>query len=398
MTASQPLWQPGPPAAALPPEALPDEVEIAVLGGDLEAQLTALFLARGGARVALLCAEAALGTQLASRDTGIAAVGYAEPPERLVHSVGEARCRELLAYSARAVALLEELGLVGPVPVLHAALGQREEADLDAAIAVLQDAGLDAGRLSAEEINAGLGSTGMGPGLRLGADRALLPLEALATLEGLLAEAGVQVWVDTPCSAVDEGQGRLRLRLPGGRTLRAELAVLVEGWRLLHRDPWFADKLVPTRTQALATAPGLVDPDGPAFTAQLGYLFGQPTPEGRLVLGGCRWATQHLETWETDDTVISELVDARLLAMLGRLWPHLAEAEPTHRWTGIMTFTCDNLPVVGPLPGRARLATLAGFNGRPWSLAAACARSLADGLLDGRPTHLPAMMRSDRFL
>lgn len=397
MTASQPLWQPAPPHGARPVRELPDGVDIAVLGGDLEAALVALYLARGGATVALLCAEPALGSQLASRDTGIAAVGYAEPPERLVHSVGQARCRELLAFSARSVALLEELGLTGTGAVLHATLGQREEADLDAAVAVLQDAGLEAERVPAEDVAQALGATGFGPGLRLARDRALLPLEALHRLEVLLAEAGVLLCVDAPCSRVEESPGPLTLQLPG-RPLRAELAVLAEGWRLLHRDPWFGDKLAPTRTQALATAPGAVSPELPAFTAQLGYLFGQPTPDGRLVFGGCRWATQHLETYETDDTVLSDLVDERQVAMLHRLWPGLAEVELTHRWTGIMTFTCDNLPVVGPLPGRARLATVAGFNGRPWSLAAACARSLAEGLLHGRPTHLPRMMRSDRFL
>ena len=180
--------------------------------------------------------------------------------------------------------------------------------------------------------------------------------------------------------------------------MESELIVLTGGYELARLDPWFGDKLTPVRTQLLATAPGALSPLPHGFSAQLGYLFGRSNPDGRLVLGGCRWATPHLETWETDDTVIVDLVDDRLQAALRRHFPAAAEARVTHRWTGIMTFGCDALPIVGPLPGRARLATCVAFNGRPWSLALRCARALADGLLTGRPEGLPTMMRSDRFL
>ena len=33
------------------------------------------------------------------------------------------------------------------------------------------------------------------------------------------------------------------------------------------------------------------------------------------------------------------------------------------RWTGIMTFSCDLLPILGPIPGRPRFILCTGFNG-----------------------------------
>ncbi len=393
-----PLWTPAPPAQSLRPEDLPASVDIAVVGGTLEAMATALFLARGGARVALLCADEALGSGLLCRDLGIAALGYAEPPERLVQSVGEERCRELLRFSAESLTLVDELGLVhGTRKLVHASLGDREEADLPAALAVLDDAGLPAERLPSEDINALVGGAGFGPGRVEPQGRVLDPLVAIDLLTQQLQSAGVLLCVGSPVEQVSRRGDEMRLVL-GGRVLQAELVVLAEAWRLKDRDLWFEDKLTPVRTQLRATMPGVVPADVPGFSAQLGYLFGRGTTDGRFLFGGCRWATQHLETWETDDTVLSELVAERQEAMLARFWPELAGAEVTHRWSAIMTFTCDNLPLVGPLPGRSRVATVAGFNGRPWSLALRCAKALSDGLLDGQPVGLPAMMRTDRFL
>ena len=387
MRASTPLWTP----LAVEGAPLPERVDITVVGDGLAGLAVALFLAEGGAQVCLLCPDDTVGSGLLGREPGLVFTGLAEPPDRLVLSVGEARATELLRFSAASVRLARELGLARSTGGLHAALGTDEEASMAPAARVLEDAGIEVEIWEAEAVNAALGSTGFGRGRYLAGDGLADPEAAFEILWDRLGRAGVIRCTGQTVEEVDTSGGRGTVRI-GDQRVKSELIVLTGGFELARLDPWFSDKLTPVRTQLLATAPRALGPLPLGFSAQLGYLFGRGSSDGRLVLGGCRWATPHLETWETDDSVIVDLVDARLRAASQRHFPGAAEAASAAALLHLA------LPSGGPLPGRARLATCVAFNGRPWSLALRCARALADGLLTGRPEGLPAMMRSDRFL
>jgi glycine/D-amino acid oxidase-like deaminating enzyme len=76
----------------------------------------------------------------------------------------------------------------------------------------------------------------------------------------------------------------------------------------------------------------------------------------------------------------------------------LTDVDVVDRWAGIMTFTCDGLPIVGPLPGRVQHISCLGFNGRPWSHAFRAAKAVRDGLMGGRSTGMPEILSPQRFV
>ena len=213
MRASTPLWPP----LAVEAAPLPERVDITVVGDGLAGLAVALFLAEGGAQVCLLCPEDTVGRGLLGRDLGLASTGLAEPPDRLVLSVGEARAVELLRFSAASVALARGLGLAGPTGSLHAGLGPDEEASMAPAAQILEMAGIDAEVWEASAVNEALGSAAFGRGRYLAGDGLADPRAAVQTLWARLGRAGV---IRCPGRTVDHRS--LRRRARGERAHRAD--------------------------------------------------------------------------------------------------------------------------------------------------------------------------------
>ena len=129
---------------------------------------------------------------------------------------------------------------------------------------------------------------------------------------------------------------------------------------------------------------------GPIYADQ-GYDYWR-LHRGRLVLGGRRPVARGEEVG-TDETVHPR-VQAALDGLVAELFPG-ARAEVTHRWAGIMDFSIDGFPWVGPVPGSAGLLGAVGFTGHGFGYATVSAEWLARGILEGRD-EVPAVFRSDR--
>jgi glycine/D-amino acid oxidase-like deaminating enzyme len=225
-------------------------------------------------------------------------------------------------------------------------------------------------------------------------DGLVSPPDVLLRLANLADESGAVLATKQPVQTIHSQRGTLQVQTPG-HTIEAHMALLCAGPALRNIDPFYDDKLYSVRSQFVA-GPGQ-PPGAPcAATGQQGHLIWRPLAAGTMMAGGCRWATPHLETGETDDLVISSAVDARLSDVATK---QLGMKSITHRWSTIAAYTCDGLPIIGPLPGRVSLISCTGWNGRPWSLAMRAAQAVCDGIL-GRATKglVPQMMSARRFL
>jgi len=136
--------------------------------------------------------------------------------------------------------------------------------------------------------------------------------------------------------------------------------------------------IAPVRAQMLGTAP---DPRRlvarPTYSDR-GFRYWRQLPDGRLLAGGFR-------NHALDEEVGHQAVPtAKIQALLEREVRRLgAGAEVTHRWAGIMGFTADELPLVGPVPGQPGVYICGGYSGHGMGFAFQCARLLA-GELTGR--------------
>ena len=137
------------------------------------------------------------------------------------------------------------------------------------------------------------------------------------------------------------------------------------------------DKVDAVRGQMLATAP-----DKPLFPqpiyANHGYDYWRQDHQGRIVLGG--WRNLDPENEVGHDETVSPSIQDNMEAVLRTGG---GEAPVSHRWAGIMGFSRDGLPIVGPVPGQPAAVVGAGFTGHGFGFAFSAGVGLADLITEG---------------
>lgn len=364
-----------------------------ILGAGLGGLGAALGLAHGGARVLVLDARGP-GEDGFSRGVGLALVGTEEHPHHLAAGLGVERAAEYVAFTRRSIQGLAALGPVLPGPTLRLAFGEREEGDLSAGDAVAESIGADRSVWSAAQVAARLGASAPGGAREVEGDLRVDPAACAARLLGACREAGVIVRHHAAAVAVADAPGGVEVQAEGGLVARASLLVYAAGWGMAGLEPWLWDKLSPVRTRHMSAAPA---GDAPTLgaTAQYGHLSFSAGLDGGLRWAGLRWATPHLEVGETDESAPTPSIDARLDAVHART---LAAFGPKQAaWSVVHTHTCDNLPLVGPLPGQPRRALCLGFRDQQGALAFEAGRGLARGILGEDPL-LPSFLSPSRLV
>ena len=146
-------------------------------------------------------------------------------------------------------------------------------------------------------------------------------------------------------------------------------------------DPFFVGKVSPMRAQCLVTEPLDHIPIPYCGYSDYGYMYYRTTFDGRFLLGGGRKQHQREEN-DTAEDRLNPRVHAFLDRYLEKYFPDV-KAPVAQRWSGIMGFSCDGLPLVGTLPGKPRVGFAVGFTGHGLALAAAAAERAVDKLLHG---------------
>ena len=374
-------------------ELLPERAEVVVVGGGLTGALMLAMLVEAGVDARLLEARAAPGLAASGRHLGHVSTGLIEHPYRLLHAMGRENAEALIRFSLENHEILASWTSFAPTGDLWCALDEREQPQIAMSVEALEEMGVSVESLGASEVNARTGGVGLGPGMWVPGGGVIHPANAV---DELVARAPDRVHVGCPVTAITEDHAGPRVHV-GERSIAAELVVVAANAWSPSIDPAFADKIHPVREQGLRFAPTQV-PVRAAGRAGYGYTTWRAAPDGALLVSGCRWATPHMEVGETDD---HRTVDAiqRKVEGFGRVhFPEATQAPITHRWSWITATTCDGLPIVGPLPGRATLIACAGFCGNEAGLGARAAKAVVDGILHGNSTGLPSFLAASRFV
>ena len=369
--------------------------DVVVIGAGVTGCACARALAEAGAAVVVLEAERpAAGASgrnggFASAGTGLglgdAAALIGMPAAVALQRATETALDEMLALAA-------DGGVAGAVRRTGSLwLASAAEADaMTAAVAELVAAGVDC-RDAPELIPAP-----MRPHYSRAAvfprDCELEPARWVGALAGAAAAAGAVLHERSPARAIERRAGAWRVRSTAGAVNARSVVVACDG--LLPRlVPELAGIVYPVRGQMLATEPI------PAAVITLpthsdhGFVYARPTGDGRLAIGGCRWAD--LEAEYTDAARPTRAVQRALERFLAERMG-LAGVRVSHRWAGVMGFSADLLPVVGEVPGRPGLHVAGGYSGVGNVQGFVCGRMLADAVI-GRPHPLHAALAVGRF-
>ena len=364
-----------------------DDCDVVVVGAGLVGASVAARLVQEGVDAAVLEAQAVAGGAT-GRSAGMVLTGLAGHYKGAVSAYGRDQAREVWALTVEGRKRLVEAAERLYVPVERAgslalAVDETEVDALEESAALLREDGFDARFEPVDPLGRGFRA-----GLRHPAD---VTVDAAALAQAMLVSSGVIVHEGTEVynlAAAPEGV-RVWAR---GRTVMCNTVVLaINGYASLF-DPYFTDKVAPTRSLILATEPldGVVV-EQPCY-AGYGYEYCRQLPDGGLLLGG--WQHQRPASQGSGQGAgLGDVVQSRLVRFAARHFPEV-DAADAGRWSGVMGFTPDGLPLVGRLPGLPQVYFAVGLGGRGLAWAFVLAERLVELMLRGAD---PGILAPDRL-
>ncbi|CAA9237132.1 MAG: FAD dependent oxidoreductase, partial [uncultured Blastococcus sp.] len=296
--------------------------------------------------------------------------GLAEPHHEVRARLGRRRATELHRRTADALDATAQAhpGTVRRVGSLRVSRSPEEDRDVDAQLAAMREDGLPVERYEGPE----------GRGLLFPGDAAFHPLRRARALADRAAAAGARLYGTTPVRSVT---ARAVLTDAGRLSATRGVLVAVDGG-LEHLVPALRGRVRAARLQMVGTAPAPdVTVERPVY-ARYGLDYWQQLPDGRVLLGGGRdvgGAAEWVPDWRWEAPT-SAPVQAHLEHLLRA---DLGTSAPVEqRWTGVVGFTDDHLPVLAePEPG---LLAVGGYSGTGNLVGPLCAAWAVDRLLGRR--------------
>lgn len=357
------------------------EVDFLVVGAGLAGSAAAYFAKHLHKRDVVVTDARDIGLGASGRNAGFMISGLGTYYHRAIEQYGRQAAREVWAISARSFAHWRAFIESSPFEVpldncgsLLLAESPEEAAELELAARALDADKIDIAYYSRDPLGRGYHAAIEQP-LDAGVQPYLLT-------KSVMAQSGAELI---------KGNELYRLEpLPGAVRVHTCKVVFTARYVMLCTnayspliDPYFIGKVLPTRAQCLVTEPVGHVPLPYCGYSDYGYMYYRSTFDGRFLLGGGR---QHFRDEERDtaEDRLNPNVQAYLDKYLAKYFPDV-KAPVAQRWSGIMGFSLDGLPLVGTLPDNPRVGFAVGFTGHGLALAAATAERAVDRLLHGTP-------------
>lgn len=358
--------------------------DVVVIGAGVCGISAALGLERRGARV-IVVEKGSVASGATGRNAGFLMRGCAENYAAACSMYGRERAARLWRFTERNLSGLREEGIealpsVQRIPSCLLAMEQAEAEELQRSAQMLRDDGFEVGWVE----------RGSGPddmvwkqgravcGLINPSDGAANSVDVLRLLSaklrcGTLEGREVREIREESSGVVVETQAE---RVHAQRAL-----VCVNGY-LPTLMPDRADLVRPVRGQMLALR--VPEPSiglAMSYYANHGYEYFRQTVDGTIVLGGGRKSHADEEVGYEDTTTdpVQGFLESFARETLG------VEFEVLARWSGVMGFSKDGLPLMGPVSESGRVWFCGGFTGHGMSMGYLAAQECVAGMLDGAP-------------
>lgn len=359
------------------------DVEVVVIGAGLAGSGTALDLAKRGRRVALIESRK-VGWGASGRNGGFASEAFPGGLMSLVEQVGLERARLYQAVSRRGLELVEnrirEFSIrCGPLQkgalrcnfVAAGADVSRRYRDF-----MIENFGIDLEYWDRDRLREALSTEQYLDALFVPSTIAVHPLDLTSGMARACAEAGVQVFEDTPARRIAAAGGRKRIETPAGRLTADEVVITCGGYiDGLHRR--VSGGTVPIATFVMATEPlgehlrDAIRVPYAIFDNTTAVNYYRPLPDTRMLWGG------RVAAWEPNASKIGESLRRDMV----RFYPSLADARVEVAWGGMMPYTRHRMPVIGRTEPGVWFAT--GFGGLGVTLTAAFGELIARAIAEG---------------
>jgi glycine/D-amino acid oxidase-like deaminating enzyme len=366
------------------------EVDFLVIGAGLVGCAAAHFAASAGKKVVIVDSRE-VGLGASSRNAGFMLTGLDSYYHRAIEEYGHAVTHEMWRLSLRTHAYWRDIIQKHRVPMISCgsmllAETPEEAKDLETATRAMESDGLPAEYLPHDPLGRGYYAA-----IRQAHDAAVQPY--LLT-RAVFAESGADLVANNEVYAIrpfDAQTVEVETRL---FRFRAAYVMICTNAYSAQIHPYFKGKVIPTRAQCLVTDPLPNSPIlGTCGYSDYGFMYYRDTFDGRLLIGGGRKQNKPAEHDTMDDRVtdgVQRILDQYLVDR----FPELLDVRVSRRWSGIMGFTPDGLPLVGTLPDLPRVGFAVGFNGHGLALGAGTAERAVEMLLAGRDPGAVSCLRA----
>jgi glycine/D-amino acid oxidase-like deaminating enzyme len=357
-----------------------DACDVVVVGAGLVGTAVAARLVSEGVDTAVLEAQGIAGGAT-GRSAGMVLTGLAGHYNWAVAAYGRQKAGNVWALTVDGRERLIETARQLRVPIertgsLSLAVDQAEVEALEESVELLQEDQFNARFDSEDPLDRGFRAA-----LRYPDD---VTVDATALTWALLTANDVTVHERTEVYNLESEQDGVRVWAQGRTVFCRAVVLAINGYAPLL-DFYFTDKVAPTRSLVFATEPlsGVIL-ERPC-SADYGYEYCHQLPDRRLLLGSWRRPRapkQGKNTGADPNTELDDVVRDGLLRFALRHFPDVnIEARNTNRWSGVMGFTPDGLPLVGRLPDLPQVYFAVGLGGRGLAWSFVVADQLVESML-----------------
>ena len=344
-----PYWWEAAPRRETEAPALPDKVDVAIVGSGYTGLSAALTLARAGRSVIVFEARE-IGHGASTRNGAAVGETLRHSYTTLVEMFGRSRAAALYKGVREARAFVEQLITDEGIECCFARVGRfvgaHRRGDYESMARDLEarkrDIGLDADMVPQAEMQKAIGSQAYFGGRIIHSDANLHPaLFHQGLLERAVA-AGVVVAPRTPVMAVRREGARSSVVSSRGTVSAGTVVVATNGYTG-DTSNWLRRRLIPIQSQIIATAPlpretiaRLVPQDRQLGDTRKLHNYYRTSPDGTRILFGGRAGANELNDRRRSAELLRE-------QMVG-IFPELDAVEITHAWAGFIAYTFDALP------------------------------------------------------
>lgn len=371
--------------------------EFAVVGGGFTGLSAALELARRGAQVTLLEAQAP-GWGASGRNGGFCCFGGGALGEKaIVRRYSQTAADEFFDTQRAAIDLVAETLEAHSIDADTHSDGEVLLAHRPAAVKTLHaeadyfaSHGIATRFISSKTLaEEGLAGPFHG-GLHMSLGFALNPAKYVHGLARVARAAGADIRAQSPVAAIDRADGGFVLTTPKGRLTARRLIVATNGYSSETVPPALAGRYLPLQSNIIVTRPLSADEraaagwtsDLMAFDSRILLHYFRLLPDGRFLFGrrGALSAgpSAHVRMRTT------------VLAHFHAMFPAWRHVEVPHFWSGFVNLAYDRMPHIAPLSGWDGAWAAMAYHGNGVALGSWAGRQVARAALDGTP--VPAAM------
>ncbi|NUN13138.1 MAG: FAD-binding oxidoreductase [Myxococcales bacterium] len=365
-------------------------VDVVVIGAGIAGASVAYWLKDSGLTVAVVdrgdCCAGASG-----RNAGFVTCGSVEHFSRQVKHLGIDKAVDLWRMSERNIDLIQSELVENGVDCDFVRRGtyslagsDHELAELHESARMMRELGITVEIVDERDIHRDLSARGFSGGVLYVDDGEVHPEKLVRSI---LGRSGAAFFPYHEVFSIIQHKESVTVhtRL---RQFSSQLVVLATNGYSAQVEPYFVDKIYPTRGQIIVTAPVSPFLRAPCYANFVLDYFRQ-LPDGRVLIGGFRQLAKESETGTADE--INPVIHEALERFLQTHFEILANVSIDYRWSGTMGFSADGIPMIGSLPHKPSVYFVGGFTGHGMGWGFYAGQMVRDLILEGKvPPHLSA--------